>query len=717
MIKLLITGFIIIIGQFAFSNAIYGATSKESNRVAIIVNKYLKQEIEDNLNIYLQDLKNEGYEPILKEWDLENNPAPQALKAYLKGLYEGKQGLQGAVLIGDLPIPMMEPDPLLKTVEKDSASIQISNEYIAEKYYMDLVGKEWTDKDANFKFEEPHDETYWESFWKMIEYYEPEMLKNEIIKEDLYAIPEIWTSRIVTSTLTNLFKQSEGKLVNAYLEKNHKYRTGEVVFQKQTLLYSLPDIMKGDKAFSEGRFNKARSLLSKNYNLKEPIPAPATIDEFFKPLNNESYEIIYWGRHGMKTYIDLGSQNLKSDLLSKTLVNINTAIIFPASCWIGHYIEPAYFAGSYLFNYRYYALGMLTATLPTYGSDVADSMLSQFINGKNLGLAFKQAMEIPDFMVYQFDIQYFASNNASSNSRFILGDGTLKLQSKNLAVNEEASPQNYLKEKHSYNDEELIYDYVKLTGKSIPQLDDIKIVNKLFNIALTRDDYNMFDILIRKGADIKTQDAEGNTFLHLAAAKKTDNNLINFFIESGLDVQAINKHDKTPWDVAKENGNNIAMFDSVVKNGTIEQIKYLMANFADINAKNKDSYDDTPLHTAARRGDVEITKLLIENGADVNATSTDQSTPLLNANNEAVIELLLQQGADINAKNYLGNTKLHIAAAYGQADIVKFLIENGADINIKNNSNQTPLDMANFSDRDEIIEILKNAGAKTKEEF
>ncbi len=254
----------------------------DSNRVAIVVNKYLKEVIEDNLSIYLQDLKNEGYEPILKEWDLENNPAPQALKAYLQGLYLEKGSLQGAVFLGDLPIPIMEADPLLKeNTSGDNTLIQISDGYIAERYYMDLVGKEWTDEDKNYKFEEPHYKSYWESFLKVVNYYTPEKLKQEIAKEDLYPIPEIWTSRIFTSTLTGLFKQSERELVNAYLEKNHAYRTGEVVFPNQTLLYSLPIEMKGDSSFSEDRFKQARHILSKSFVLKEPIPAPATIGEFF----------------------------------------------------------------------------------------------------------------------------------------------------------------------------------------------------------------------------------------------------------------------------------------------------------------------------------------------------------------------------------------------------------------------------------------------------
>lgn len=702
---------IFVIGQFGLLGCVNGA---ESNRIAVVVNKYLKQEIDDNLSIYLQDLRDEGYEPVLKEWDLENNPAPKALKVYLKGLYLGEGSLQGAVFIGDLPIPIMEANPILKEgIGGDTSLIRISDGYIAERYYMDLVGKEWIENAKNYTFEEPDYESYWESFLKTVEYYTPEALKQMIGQEGLYPMPEIWTSRIVTSTLTALFKKSEGELVNAYLEKNHAYRTGQVVFQKQTLLYSLPQVMKFDRAFSENRFIEPRRILSKNYELKEPIPAPATIDEFFKLLSAGSYEVLFWGRHGLKTYINLGSGDLRSSILASTPVNVRTAFVFPASCWIGHYVEPSYFAGSYLFNERYYVIGMPTATLPSYGGQEVSAM-SNFVEGGNLGLAFKKAIEIPDISLAYPDIKHLSSKIASSNSRFILGDGTLRLQSKGLIVHEINSPQKYLTEKYPYS-EEFLYDYVKLKGKDAEELADVETVNLFFKTAFEKNDYKMFNTLIDKGANIRATDQEGNTLLHLAAAEKKDRNIIDLLVKSGLDMRTENAHGKTPWDIAKENGNDIAMFDAVIKNGTIEQIKFLIEDGADVNSKNQDNNNDTPLHIAAGRGDIEIIKILLENGADVNAASADGSTPLILSHGPEALKLLIENGADVNAKNGFGNTRLHLAAHYGKTELMRILIENGADVNVKNNLGQTPWDMTTEGVVNaEALELLKNAGAETK---
>jgi len=700
-----------ILSLFALLNFSY---AKDSNRVAIVVNRYLKEVIEENLNIYLQDLKNEGYEPILKEWDLENDPAPQALKAYLQGLYSEESSLQGAVFIGDLPIPIMEADPVLKGIAPHEISfIQISDGYIAEQYYMDLVGKEWVDNNGNYKFEEPDYESYWESFLKTVEYYTPDMLKQIISRESLYPIPEIWTSRIVTSTLTGLFKQSEAELVNAYLVKNHAYRTGEVVFSNQTLLYSLPFIMVGDGAFSENRFMQARHILSKSFVLQEPIPAPETIDEFFKPLKNESYEILYWGRHGMKTYIDLGRQLLTSHILAETPINVATAFVFPFSCWIGHYTENAYFGGSFLFNERYYALGMLTATLPIYG-DPSTSVMSEFIDGGNLGASFKKKIETPDVLSFSFSLKRLASDIASLNSSFILGDGTLKLQSKELVANKNNLPQNYLIEKYPYN-EESIYRYVRSEGSNAEELDDVSRVNALFKIAFEKNDYIMIKNLLEKGVDVMSEDEMGNTLLHLAAADKKEDFIIGLLIKSGLDMRVKNIMGKTPWDIAKDNGYDIKLFSAAIEYGTIELIKFLLENGANVNAKNKDSFDDTPLRVAVvRRDDIEIIKVLLEHGADVNATSNGKSTPLIVSNNGEVIKLLIEHGADVNAKYDEGFTPLHFASVNGQIEIVKILIENGADVNVKNDFGQTPKNMAWDP---EVLELLKNAEAKTKSEL
>jgi len=682
--------------------------------VAIVVNKYLKAEIEDNLNIYLQDLKNEGYEPILKEWDLENDPAPPALKAYLRGLYLEEGSLQGAVFIGDLPIPIMKVKPGFDK----SWVVATTDGYIAERYYMDLVGKEWTDEDGDYKLDQPD----YESQWNALGNYTPEMLKRIIEDEDLDPIPEIWTSRIITSSLTGLFKRSEGKLVNAYLKKNHAYRTNDTLFQKQNLLYSIPKVLAEDNAFSNLNIKEAERVLSDNYTLEKPVPAPTTINEFFEPLRAKSYEMVSWLRHGMKTYIDLGVEELTSEILANTSVDILTAFVFPASCWIGHYIEPAYFSGSYLFNEKIFALGMPTSTLPLYGFPQI-SMISKFTSGNNLGLAFKKVIEIPDFERYPLSNRsfYHTLRITSSNSRYILGDGTIKLQLNKSITNEEPDKK-----------ENSIYNYIKEKKNAATEFDTIENINSFFEIAFNQQDNEMLEILIKKGANITAQDKDGNTLLHLAATNGAED-IIGLLIVSGLDVRAQNKFGQTPWDIAKGNNSDKSILNAAVKRAAIEckaigceeieQIKFIIKNGGDVNSKApanerrsiyQQQQQQTPLHIATELDNTEVVKFLIDNGANVNTKDNSGTTPLNNAiknGNIEIVKLLIDNNSDINTKDYNKETPLHYAIKNGNVEIIKLLIDNNSDINAKNYTDRTPLHYAAQRDNIEMVKFLVSNGA------
>lgn len=67
---------------------------------------------------------------------------------------------------------------------------------------------------------------------------------------------------------------------------------------------------------------------------------------------------------------------------------------------------------------------------------------------------------------------------------------------------------------------------------------------------------------------------------------------------------------------------------SAALNGDLNRVKQLL-NRAGTNVDQKDNYDYTALHYAARNGHLEICKYLVENGANVNAvTRSGLSTPL-----------------------------------------------------------------------------------------
>jgi ankyrin repeat protein len=156
-------------------------------------------------------------------------------------------------------------------------------------------------------------------------------------------------------------------------------------------------------------------------------------------------------------------------------------------------------------------------------------------------------------------------------------------------------------------------------------------------------------------------------------------------------------------------GLNEELFEAV-KKGDMEEVRELLENGADVNAKSIDG--STPLHYAAHHGHVDVARLLIENGADVNAKSNDGSTPLHDAAHHGQVDaarLLIENGADVNAKSNYDSTPLHWAAWGGHVDFVRLLIEKGADVNAEDNDGKTPIDIAHEKGHRNIVKLLERA--------
>jgi ankyrin repeat protein len=79
--------------------------------------------------------------------------------------------------------------------------------------------------------------------------------------------------------------------------------------------------------------------------------------------------------------------------------------------------------------------------------------------------------------------------------------------------------------------------------------------------------------------------------------------------------------------------------------------EYLIANGADVNAKNKNG--KTPLHWAA----------VHDLGDEADYTG--------------VAECLIEHGADVNAKDEVGRTPLHISKEFGKKDVSELLMRYG----------------------------------------
>jgi ankyrin repeat protein len=148
------------------------------------------------------------------------------------------------------------------------------------------------------------------------------------------------------------------------------------------------------------------------------------------------------------------------------------------------------------------------------------------------------------------------------------------------------------------------------------------------------------------------------------------------------------------------------------------------------------TYSITPndqLLKAAQEGDLQQAQEAVAAGADINHVYilTQSSTALHVAafyGNKDIIKFLLDKDANVNIDNRMGFTPLHLAisllpsknAAYSQKNsvvIAKLLLAAGADINAKANMGDTPLHRAVTSNQVDVVQLLIKNGARTLKNY
>lgn len=121
------------------------------------------------------------------------------------------------------------------------------------------------------------------------------------------------------------------------------------------------------------------------------------------------------------------------------------------------------------------------------------------------------------------------------------------------------------------------------------------------------------------------------------------------------------------------------------------------------------------LFAAIRSKDMAAVRRAIEEGADVNRVCPppSESTPLMWASSEELVELLLGAGADPN-KSAKGDTPLISAAGSGYPAIVKQLVAAGANIHavaVSGEFMQNAYSAAEMNSKHDVADYLKSLGA------
>ncbi len=304
----------------------------------ILVNSDLYGNIEAALDQYMIDVAADGFTVSIHTI---SGGTPSDLRLFLQGKYG--EGMVGAVLVGDLPIPWYEAncwDP----VEHE--------EFPCDFYYMDLDGI-WEDIDADEKYDEHYGNV----------------------------TPEVWIGRLTASPMT-YDGADEVSLLQNYFVKNHLYRTGQMILNDRGLAFVDDDWEPWAGSWG-GNLGQSCSAVT---TISDPNTTTAPNYVAQLPLNYES--ILVCAHSSPNTHWFKIPAGTWTTIDYDGIVDIDPVAVFYNlfACSNARYVESNYMSGWYIFCQSY--------GLASIGSTKTGSMLEfggfygPFGNGKTIGESF-----------------------------------------------------------------------------------------------------------------------------------------------------------------------------------------------------------------------------------------------------------------------------------------------------------------------------------------
>ncbi|MEM9772065.1 MAG: ankyrin repeat domain-containing protein, partial [Cyanobacteria bacterium P01_D01_bin.73] len=236
------------------------------------------------------------------------------------------------------------------------------------------------------------------------------------------------------------------------------------------------------------------------------------------------------------------------------------------------------------------------------------------------------------------------------------------------------------------------------------------------------------DFLIERGFDINARNLHDQTPLHMAC-RSGSLSLVKLLVQGGADLNAVSSYGNTPVNLAAISGHDPIVRFLEGKGVTLDPYDNLMVgNIAEFKAKaGRDfnlnlPYPKAPfmgyslLGIACRNRKEKIVKFLIDEGVDIDCGGNEKGESFLfeavyREGSLEVLNLLLEAGADPNRRNKFDRTPLHNAARAGESQFLALLIEAGGDVHCLDGQGRTPLFDACQVHNFESVEILVRNGA------
>ncbi|MFH2037027.1 MAG: putative Ig domain-containing protein [Candidatus Zixiibacteriota bacterium] len=357
---------------FEASSYIMDNANKREDMIpfGIFVNAQLYPNIEAGFIQYISDLMNDGYD--VKVHQLSGGQ-PSDLRSLL--ISEYNQGMEGCILIGDLPVAWYETNCW------DSAYTS----FPIDLYYMDMDGV-WEDLDSDGMYDSHSGDRG----------------------------PEIWVGRLTASTLTYT-GETEAELINNYFIKNHAYRTGQNFLPNRALVYIDDDWIPNANTWNN------------NVGLAYPdrtfvYDGATTIKTDYESRLTEGYESILLCCHSWPQghSFKIGDQWTGGSTYYFDIVDIKPPAHFYNlfACSNGRYTDAEYMVGWYTF---YDANGIAAIGCTKTGSMLYfNYFYGPFGNGRTIGQALMDWFTVVDGWGWsQDDLCWFYGMT-------LIGDPTLK---------------------------------------------------------------------------------------------------------------------------------------------------------------------------------------------------------------------------------------------------------------------------------------------------
>lgn len=243
--------------------------------------------------------------------------------------------------------------------------------------------------------------------------------------------------------------------------------------------------------------------------------------------------------------------------------------------------------------------------------------------------------------------------------------------------------------------------------------------------------FNSIEKLLEYGADLEARLQNGRTALHIAISMRSSS-LTEFLSDHGAYLdRRVNEHTALTFAIATacpaiakvliEGGANINLPSSkgnlpllaAAAAGDLETMKLLLSRGASQDAFGSDGY--LPIHMAAHKNQVEVLQLLFKAGSPIDPTSEHGETPLTIAMHLGCFEaaqFLIEVGADVDYSAPRAERIICQALKAGNTRIAMALIRGGADLTtpLNRNANMTPLHLAAHYGQNDVLATMIKTG-------